>query len=360
MERFFNKTWGKSSYAVGDEIRKLHERLFVVDLHADSLLWNRDLLRRSNVGHIDLPRLLEGNVALQVFGVATGFPWEYKLGKLLFEVDLISLLAMINHWHPQAWRSPFWRAVRQAKRLEGFVGRSNGKLIFIKSKGDLNRFLELRKTQQVVGSMLSLEGAHALQGDISKLRNLYDLGFRIFGISHFTDNEAGGSAHGKEKGGLSAFGHRLLEMVQDSRMIVDLAHASPRVIDEVTTTTKVPVIASHTGVCGVCDNPRNLTDKQIIKIAKTGGVVGITMFEIAICGKEVEDIIRSIRHVINLVGIEHVAIGSDFDGAVVTPFDAGGFPLLTAELLAEGFDEDQVAKIMGGNALHLIQETLIE
>jgi membrane dipeptidase len=359
MERYINRTREQPPYHVSDDIRRVHNQLTIVDLHADSLLWNRDLLKRSNHGHVDFQRLSDGNVAIQVFGVVTRHPRGINLKKASLNMDLVTLLSMIDHWPLRTWRDPFQRAIYQSKKLEGLIGRSNGKIMLIKSIKDLDRFLALRKDQPgTIGSMLALEGAHALNGKLTNLKTLYDLSFRIFGISHFFDNEAGGSAHGQDQGGLSTFGYKLVEMLQEMHMIIDLSHASWRVMDEVTQIMETPVIVSHTGVCGICNNPRNLTDSQVRKIAKAGGIIGIAMFREAICGERIEDVARTIRYVSDLAGVDCVGIGSDFDGAITAPVDVSGLSLLTEALLAQNFNESQIAKIMGGNALRLFQEVL--
>lgn len=350
IERHINRTRKRPPYHVSDAIRRIHNQLTIVDLHADPLLWNRDLLVRTNFGHVDIPRLSDGNVSVQVFGVATNFP---------FGIDLITLLSVLQGWPVQTWRNFFERAMYQSRKLEHMISRSNGKITLIKSVKDLDVFLALRKKQpNYVGALLALEGAHALNGELSNLTKLYNASFRILGISHFCDNEAGGSAHGRNKAGLSEFGYELVRRVEELHMIVDLAHASQRVVDDVIEVVKGPLIVSHTGVRGTCDNPRNLTDRQIERVAKGGGLIGITMVRRALCGKQIGDMVSAIRYVSDRVGVDFVGIGSDFDGAITAPFDASGLPLLTEALLSEGFNENDLAKIMGGNALRVFRETL--
>jgi len=359
MERYINRTREQPPYDLSDHARRIHDRLTIADLHADSLLWNRDLLLRSHHGHVDFPRLLDGNVSIQVFGVVTKFPFGIDLKNLSLSMDLITLLSAIYGWPRQTRRDLFQRAIHQSQKLEGMVSRSNGKLRLIRSVKDLNHLLALRENQPgMVGALLALEGAHALHGELSNLKKLYDSSFRIFGISHFSGNEAGGSAHGRDKGGLTRFGSELVKMLQDLHMIIDLSHASGEVIDEVLEMAESPVIVSHTGVRGTCDNPRNLADGQIRKIARNGGIIGIAMFRRTICGKKIEDVVRAIRYVSDLVGVEFISIGSDFDGAITAPVDVSGLPFLTEELLNQGFNEDQMAKIMGGNALRVFREVL--
>jgi len=119
-----------------------------------------------------------------------------------------------------------------------------------------------------------------------------------------------------------------------------------------------PVMVSHTGVRAVCDNQRNLTDKQLTGIAKTGGIIGIAYFETATCGKDAAAIARSIRHAVNIVGVDHVALGSDFDGAVTVPFDTSHLAAITDALLSQGFTESEIRLIMGGNAFRFFELNL--
>ena len=112
------------------------------------------------------------------------------------------------------------------------------------------------------------------------------------------------------------------------------------------------------GVQGTCRGPRNLSDAHIKAIAATGGVIGIGYFEGAVCGPDVGHIVRAIRHTADIAGVKHVALGSDFDGAIKASFDTTGLVLLTQGLLEAGFSEADVAGIMGGNVLRLLQTQL--
>jgi microsomal dipeptidase-like Zn-dependent dipeptidase len=337
----------------------LHKRLFVADLHADPLLWNRNLLKRHDYGHIDIPRLVDGNVALQVFAVATKIPWGLNFECNAADTDMITMLAVAQAWPPRTWGSLLQRALHQAEKLEEFVAQSQGCLVLVKSVRELNELLARRRTEpEFVGALLALEGVHALEGDLANLDVLYDAGFRLIGLAHFFDNEAGGSAHGVEKGGLTPFGRELVRHVQDKNMVLDLAHASPQVIDDVWEMTTAPVVASHTGVRGTCDNQRNLSDEHVRRIAATGGLIGIAMFETAVCGNTLDDTARAMRHVADLVGVDYVAVGSDFDGAITAPIDASGMALLTEALMGQGFIEEEISRIMGGNVLRVLREVL--
>ncbi|MGH9831917.1 MAG: dipeptidase, partial [Blastocatellia bacterium] len=272
------------------------------------------------------------------------------------DTDNITLLAIAERWPIASWSNLTERALYQARRLHAAEDASNGKLTILKTQQDVINFLGRRlKEPGIVAGFLGIEGAHALSGDVNNLDRLYDAGFRMIGIAHFFDNEMGGSAHGVAKGGLTDKGRELVRRMEEKRVFVDLAHASPRVIDDVLAMATRPVIVSHTGVKGTCDNLRNLSDDHLRKIELNGGVVGIGFWDTAVCGRDAVAIAKAIRHAVNLMGVDHVALGSDFDGAVKVPFDTTGVVQITDALLKEGFNEDQIGKIMGGNVIRTLQ-----
>ena len=210
----------------------------------------------------------------------------------------------------------------------------------------------------IAAGFLGIEGAHALEGNVANVARLYDAGFRMMSPSHFFDNEMGGSSAGAAKGGLTGRGREMVREMEARRMLVDVAHASPSTIDDVLAIAKRPLVVSHTGVKGTCESPRNLSDDHLRRIAATGGIIGVAYFEVAVCGTDASAIARAIRHAVDIAGVDHVALGSDFDGAVAVPFDTTGIALIVDALLASGMDEAAVEKIAGGNALRFLRETL--
>jgi membrane dipeptidase len=345
-------------YTVSEKAKVLHEKLFIVDMHADSLLWKRNLLEKDSIGQVDIPRLLEGNVALQGFTVVTKTPRGMNIENNTGNTDNIFWLVLSEMQPFEDLTSLTARAVFQARKLHQFAEKSNGKFVVIKSKKDLQTFLEKRKTQKQVGGWLGIEGAHALDGKVENVDVLFDAGFRMMSPSHFFDNEMGGSAHGVEKYGLTEKGQEMVKRMEQKGMLVDVAHASKKTIEDVLAIATKPVVVSHTGVKGTCDNNRNLSDEQLKAIAKTGGVVGIGFWDTAVCGEDAQSIAKAIRYTTNLIGVDHVGLGSDFDGSVKVPFDTSGEGLITEALINEGFSEDEIAKIMGGNMLKLLSENL--
>jgi membrane dipeptidase len=354
--RRMNATLGEQPYAASERAKALHKTLLVADLHADTLMWDRDLLKRGDWGHVDLPRLVEGNVAMQAFTVVTKTPRGMNIESNGADTDNITLLALAERWPITSWIDLTERALYQARRLQEASANSNGKLAILRTGQDVTNFLERRKTDaEIVGGFLGLEGAHALEGDVNNLDRLYDAGFRMIGLAHFFDNEMAGSAHGVKKYGLTDKGRELVRRMEAKRVFIDLAHASPKTIDDVLRIATRPVIVSHTGVKGTCDNRRNLSDDQLKAIANNGGVVGIGFWDTAVCGQDAAAIARAIRHAANIMGVDNVALGSDYDGAIVAPFDATGVVQITDALLREGFGEDEIRKIMGENVIRTLQ-----
>jgi membrane dipeptidase len=354
--RRMNATIGEPPYAASERAKALHKNLRVADLHADTLMWDRDLLKRGDWGHVDLPRLVEGNVAVQAFTVVTKTPRGMNIESNSGDTDNITLLAIAERWPVTSWLSLTERALYQAGRLQEASARSNGKLVILRTRQDVTNFLERRKTDtEIVGGFLGLEGAHALEGNTANLDRLYDAGFRMIGMAHFFDNEMAGSAHGVEKYGLTDKGRELARRMEEKRVFIDLAHASPKTIDDVLRIATRPVIVSHTGVKGTCDNRRNLSDDHLKAIANNGGIVGIGFWDTAVCGGDAAAIAKAIRHATNLMGVDHVALGSDFDGAIEAPFDATGMVQITDALLRENFNEGEIRKIMGENVIRTLQ-----
>lgn len=345
--------------AVPPAAQRLHDSLFVADLHADALLWNRDLVERGTYGHVDLPRLIAGGVALQAFTVVTKTPRHLNLERNDDRSDDITLLALAQRWPVATWFNLKARAHYQARKLHEVAARSNGRFTLILSVQDLQAYLARREHEAgITAGFLGLEGAHALAGELAGVDELYAAGFRMLGLTHFFDNEVGGSAHGLAKGGLTAFGRRVVQRAEELSMLIDLAHAAPQLIDDVLAIARRPLVVSHSGLRGHCDNVRNLSDDHLRRIAATGGLIGVGFWETACCGHDAAAIAAAVRYAADLAGVDHVGLGSDFDGAVTLPFDASGMAQLTAALLQEGFNAGEIRQVMGGNLKELLRNCL--
>lgn len=359
LDRHMNSVATPAPYPASKPAQKLHQTLFVADLHDDALLWQRNLLERHDYGHSDLPRLLEGHVGLQVFSTVTKTPRGLNYESNGANTDNITLLIMAQRWPRATWNSLLERALYQGRKLQEAADGSQGRLQLIRTRADLSAFIATwQKDPQHVAALLATEGLHPLEGKLENVDRLYEAGFRIAGLTHFFDNEVGGSAHGLKKGGLTPFGHKVIARLERKGMLIDLAHASKPLIDDVLKIAKRPLLVSHTGVAGTCPGTRNLSDAHLQAIAATGGLIGIGYWETAVCETSAAAIVRAIRYTADKVGVEHVALGSDFNGTVHTPFDTTGLAQITEALQDAGFNQADIALIMGGNVQRLLLASL--
>jgi microsomal dipeptidase-like Zn-dependent dipeptidase len=348
-------------YIVSSEAQQIYARLdFISDLHCDALLWGRDLTEKSTQGHVDFPRMREAKVAMEMFTIVSKSPAGQNMKSNSADAfDNITPLTIAKGESPTNWFSLINRTLSQSQDLADFIEVENEKAIFIKSKTDLERLIQARKSDKnVIGAMLGIEGAHALEGELDNLDRVYEAGVRMIGLTHFFDNELGGSAHGQSQAGLTDFGKSVVKKMNELGIFVDLAHCSPTIIEDVLAMTTKPVMVSHTGVRGVLDSQRNLSDVHIENIAKNGGIIGIAFFDEAVGTPELPNIIASITYVRDLVGIDYVALGSDYDGSVPVPFDITGFPLLVEGMMKAGFSEVEIKAVMGENVKRFFLQNL--
>src|SRR5262249_30555427 len=190
VEKRMNKTLNPPPYAASEQAIELHKKLFVADLHADSLLWSRDLLERGTRGHVDIPRLIEGNVALQAFTIVTKTPRNQNIENNTGDTDNITLLAIAERWPIKAWSSLTERALYQAHKLRATADRSAGGSTFTRPPPELSPSPDRRvKEPQITAGFLGIEGAHALDGNLDNLDRLFAAGVRMMAPTHFFDND---------------------------------------------------------------------------------------------------------------------------------------------------------------------------
>ncbi len=332
---------------------------FIADLHCDALLWDRNFLQPHDYGHVDLPRMQKANEAFQVFTVVSKTPRNQNYDKNTDETDQIALLSFAQLKSPADWFSVKSRALHQCEQLYEFASKSNGAFRVITNQQQLKQFIKDREQNHTLTSgMLGLEGAHCLEDDISNLDAFYKAGVRYIGLTHFFDNEWGGSAHGVNKQGLTAKGRQLIKKMDSLHIIIDIAHASPKTVSDIFELTSSPLILSHGGVKGTCDNIRNLSDAQIMEVGRRNGLIGMGLWETAVCGTDAEATARAIKYVVDKIGVDKVALGSDFDGAVRSSYDVTGFPVIVNELIKLGFSRQDIEKIMGGNVRNFMLANL--
>lgn len=346
---------------VSERAMALHRSLLVADLHNDVLLWDRNPLAPGMWGHTDVTRLVEGNVAIQVFSTVTKTPRNQNYDRNSSATDNITLLAVGSRWPRRTWSSRLQRALHQADKLDHAAAISEGRLVVVHTAAELRTALEFRAgtpgIKPVIG-LLNTEGLQAIDGDLAALDTLFAHGFRMAGLAHFFDNDVAGSAHGEAKGGLTPLGRRVVERMQTLGMIVDLAHVSPQGFTETLALATKPVVVSHTGVQATCAGPRNLTDAQLRALAARGALIGIGFWDGAVCDPSPHAIARAIRHAVDVAGLEHVALGSDWDGATTVAFGADQVSQVTEALLQAGFSEPEIRAVMGENTARFLLANL--
>lgn len=359
LERSFNQVIPHEPYEISEPARALHADLVIADLHADTLLWRRDPLARAERGHVDVPRLVDGNVAVQVFAAVTKVPQGLNYEENTADSDQITPAAILQRWPVRTWRSLFERARYQAGRLDAAAAAAPDAIRVIRTRGDLDAVLAARASgSSVVGGLLATEGLHPLEGDLENIVRLQALGYRMMGLHHFFDNELGGSLHGQSQAGLTEFGRAVVAELERRGILIDVAHSSAAVVEDVLALTDAPIVVSHTGVKGTCDSPRNLPDQLMQRIAATGGVIGIGYWDGAVCDPSPASVVKALRYAIDLLGVEHVALGSDYDGATTVTFDTSELAVLPEEMLRAGFREAEIRAVMGGNVIRLLRERL--
>lgn len=360
LERGMNKVDGKPLLHIGARAKALHPTLTIVDLHSDSLLWSRNFLDRAARGHMDLPRLEDGNVALQILASTTKSPKGQNYDANGGDTDNITALVIAQLQPTRTWTSLLERSLWHAEKLHRAVAASSGQLVAVADPADLNALIAARRGKAApVGAMLSIEGLHGLKGDIANLDKLYAAGFRMAGLTHFFDNDLAGSMHGLKKGGLTPLGRQVVAAMEAKGMIVDIAHCSSACAADILKIARRPVVSSHGGVQATCQVNRNLNDEQIKGVAATGGLIGIGYWDAAVCDTSPASVAKAMKHVRDLVGIQYVALGSDYDGATTVRFDTSQLVQVTQALIDAGFTDDEIRAAMGGNAIRVLSAGLV-
>lgn len=355
MDDKMNPVIAHEAYTVSEGAQALHDTLTVADLHADALLWRRNPAKRQSRGHVDLPRLRDGGVDIQVFSAVTKSPRGLNFdGNDAEAPDDIALLAKAQFWPVSTWTSIYERAAFQAKRLQKIEKNGSNNMRILRHKSDLE------DADGLLLALLATEGSHPLEGELEKIDGLYAEGYRMMGLQHFFDNALGGSLHGSKKGGLTEFGRKAVLKMHAMDIMVDVAHSSEAVVRDVLALSDEPVLISHGGLAGYCPRTanRNMPDDILKEIARRGGVIGIGYFDGAICDITPKGIADTIQAAVTLMGEDAVALGSDFDGTVTTTLDTSELAAITHWLLSSGMEERVIRKVMGGNVERFFRENL--
>ena len=374
---------GRGDDSSTERARRVHARALVLDTHDDTtqrmVFQNFDLGARDPRGHVDIPRMREGGLDAVFFSiwVPSKVTGPEAVRRALLQIDAVHEQV---RWHPADLR-----LATTARGVKDAV--SEGK----------------------IAVLMGMEGGHMIDDDLGLLRTYAALGVRYLTLTHFLNNNWADSSTDKPAhDGLTAFGKDVVRELNRLGVLVDISHVADKTFYDALATTKAPVIASHSSCRALCDHPRNMNDEMLKALAKNGGVVQIN-FEITylsqeardakkargtsveledaevlkMCGEDeacqilegdrrdrqameagtlprvsYEKIVEHIDHAVRVAGIDHVGLGSDFDGASM-PFgmeDCSKLPRLTEALLARGYSEADVEKVLGGNLLRVLEQ----
>jgi membrane dipeptidase len=363
---------------------KLHRDALVADLHSDTVLRMKkgfDFSLRDTTGHMDIPRLLEGGVDLQVF--ACWIPTSTPRDSCRIRVD-----EMIDS-------------------LEAQVNRHQDKIAICTTAEQARKIIESGR----IAAFIGIENGVAIENNLRNLQHCYDRGVRYMTLTHTSSSDwCISSADTAPKfDGLTDFGRDVVRKMNELGMIIDISHASAKAVEEVIKITQRPIIASHSCVYNICHHDRNLIDSQIRAIAKNGGVIGINFYSGYLSSRwmaildssyaahkeeidsvealykndyakrhdvlaafytemgrklgetevNIDTVVNHIDYVVKLVGPDHVGLGSDFDGVFGLPDglkDCSMMPNITKELVARGYSESDIRKILGGNFMRVFEQ----
>lgn len=371
--------------ADSNQLQDTHFRALVIDLHADTPQWmldeNVDIGERLPDGHLDIPRMRQGGLDAQFFSIWVD-PYLYS-GQRGLE-----------------------RAMKEIEVVKAQVARHADRIELATSPDDIKRIV----AQGKIAALMGLEGGHSIYGKIEQLRKYHDLGIRYMTLTWSNSNEIGGSSGDKGRDqGLTEFGRQVVREMNRLGMLVDISHISDRTFYDTLAVTQKPVIASHSSARALCNHLRNLSDEMLRAVAQNGGVVCINFYppflddRFRLASQQVDEelrpkinemkqrytndparfavertklymearkrippvplsrIVDHIDHVVKVAGIDHVGLGSDFDGVDALPQgmeDCSRLPKLTEELKRRGYSDEDIIKILGENVLRVFEMNL--
>lgn len=337
---------------------EMHRNMVVADLHADSLMWRRNLLKRSDIGHFDFPRMQDGGGAVQGFLVVTEAPKVTIGGNISDKSDRLTALGIFDQWPLQAIMDQTERALYIGGKLEAFTHRSNGAIKQVRTSAELQSVLDQRAAGKDVRAVyLGLEGADGTKYQLENIGRLYRAGFRMSELCHYTDTLFAGSSSGVSQAGLSALGKEAVQQMNRLGMLVDLAHASPQTITDVLKLAKKAPLITHTGSHSCHHDPKCIPDEILIEVVQRGGVVGLGFVSDYVGGQDFHSIIHALEHMMKILGPKGVALGSGYC-ALPQPIAVDSMPRITEELLKHGYSEQDIRDVMGGNVVRYLLENL--
>lgn len=341
----------RSPVVLTDQARQVHQAGLLFDGHND-LPWEMrksghssfdqfDVSQPQPDAHTDIPRLRQGGVKAQFWSVYVPANTEQEGTALLQTLQQVELVRnMIDHY-PDVFE-------------------------LASTANDVERIVKSGK----IASMMGIEGGYSIENSLSNIQRLHDLGCRYMTLTHSKSLSWADSATDEPKcGGLSKFGEDVVREMNRVGMLIDLSHVSVDCMKQSLKVTKAPVIFSHSSALAINDHARNVPDDVLKLMPANGGIVMVNFYSKYVVSSEerernpeargsIHDVVDHIEHIINVAGIDHVGIGSDFDGVPRLPVqleDVSKYPLITQELLNRGHSAADIHKLLGRNALRVLR-----
>ncbi|MEE8377734.1 MAG: dipeptidase, partial [Candidatus Aminicenantaceae bacterium] len=325
----------------------IHKDSILVDMHCDTIgrfLEGQDLARDNSQGHIDIPKLKKGAVDLQIFACYVAPPQNETQKN-------------------QAAN----RAFDQIDAVHQLIDENPDDLLLVLDPADLRQLRGTRKT----GVFIGIEGGYAIENDLRLLRSFYRNGVRLMTLTHWTHTDWADASGDPEPTywGLTEFGEKVVQEMNQLGMIIDISHAHEETFWDVIKLTDAPIVASHSCARALSDHHRNMSDEMLKALAKNGGVIGINFYPEFLNAEndenptplvDVKTVVDHIDHVVEVTGkADYVGLGSDFDGIDSTPMgleNIGNMANITEELVKRGYTDADIKKILGGNFLRVFRE----
>jgi membrane dipeptidase len=323
-------------------LETVHRRAVFIDLHNDVLEKTVEtgyqLGMRHTFNHSDIPRFRDGGVDIQLLSIWVS-PSKYLTNR-------------------------YQQALKFVAALDSQIVRNPNDLMQVRQASELEQALAQKK---IIG-VLAVEGGYAIENSLVKLKDFYARGARYMTITwnssalYGPDWAVSANDSRSTTVGLNDFGKQVIQTMDSLGMIIDVSHTGIKTVEDILAVTKNPIVATHSGARALVNHTRNLYDDQIRRIAATGGVIGVPFYPYFLTGTSrasVNDIVRHIDYIVKLVGVDYVAIGSDFDGIEVAPTDlqdVSKMPLLTEALLQKGYSRADMRKILGESFLRVFRQ----
>lgn len=340
-------------------VTNLHSESLVIDSHNDAIVAH---IRRGNLSladeNVKNPNQNDGTIlylrgristATDEVGIQLNIPKmrEGGIDVAFFAVDVT-----------RAWKNHLSYALDAFGWFDAEVDANSSDIRIVLKASDIH----VARAEGKIGAILAIENSEGVERSLNILRSLYQLGVRSIGLTHNPNTWVStGNDEGETGGGLTKFGVQLVSEMNRLGMLVDVSHISERGFWDVLDVTDKPVIASHSNCKTLCNHPRNLSNEQMKALAANGGVVGITFVTGFLTEggwrkpPPFEQLLNHIEYAIDIAGIDHVGIGSDFDGGGEHLKDATEYPKITEGLSDRGYSEADIKKVIGENHLRIFE-----